>query len=154
MKNTTLAITTGFALVAALAVAPDVKCQSSHIKNSWFDSGTDELRQLPADLVILQPTHHDDDYAKIRHYQESNYLARTLGRNVTLRQVIGEAYGCSPAQVILPPDAPQGRFDFLVTTSGDAREQLRNKIQTEFHYSASQETRHLDAFILTVIKRD
>lgn len=150
MKKTNLAVTTCVAIVAALAVATAVKCQSTQIRNSWFDSDTEELRQLPSNLLILRPTQHSDDYAKICHYDEDCSLARTLGRNVTLRQVIGEACDCSPAQVMLPPDAPQGRFDFLITASGDAREHLQNLIQTEFNFSVREETQHVDVFILTV----
>ncbi|HXC34298.1 MAG TPA: TIGR03435 family protein [Candidatus Acidoferrales bacterium] len=149
MKKTQLALAAGVAIVAALAVAIGADYQSNHISNSWFDSDTEELRQLPANLAVLRPT-HSDSYAKIRHYHENDTLARTLGRNVTLRQAIAEAYDCTPAQVILPPDASQGRVDFLVTTSGDARQHLRNLIQTEFHYNAHRETRNTDVFILKV----
>ncbi|HEX3625240.1 MAG TPA: TIGR03435 family protein [Verrucomicrobiae bacterium] len=150
MKKTYLALAAGVSIFAAAAVAMGGNGQSAHIDNSWFNSGADELRQLPADLAVLRPTQHSHDYAKIRHYSENDTLARTMGRNVTLRQVIGEAYDCAPAQVILPDDAPQGRFDFLVTTSGDAREQLRNLIQTEFHYTANPEIQNVEVFTLTV----
>jgi len=149
MKKTPLVIATGFAILAVLVVI-GVTLLRNHINDSWFDSDTEELRQLPANLAVLRPTHSPNDYAKIRHYHENDSLARTLGRNVTLRQVIGEAYDCDPSRVILPPDAAQGRFDFLVTMSGDAREHLRNLIQTEFHYTARRETQNTDVFILKI----
>lgn len=151
MKKTYLGtIAAGVAVFAAVAVATDVEYRSGQINNPWFDSDTEELRQLPADLAMLRPTHHRDDYAKIRHYHENDSLARTMGRNVTLRQVIGEAYDCSAAHVVLPPDAPKDRFDFLIATAGDAREHLRDLIQSEFHYDVRQDTRSMDVFILKV----
>lgn len=149
MKKTPIAIAAGLAVLAFLAVVC-VTSLANHVNDSYFDSDTQELRQLPPNLAVLRPTHRAKDYAKIRHYQKDDSLARTMGRNVTLRQVIGEAYNCSPAQVILPPDAPDGRYDFLVTTSGDAREQLRKLIQTELHYTARHETQNTDVFILSV----
>ena len=147
MKKTPLVIAAGFAVLAVVAVI-GVTLLANHINDSWFDSDTEELRQLPANLAILRPTHSPNDYAKIRHYHRNDSLARTLGRNVTLQQTIAEAYDCSPAQVILPSDAPEGRFDFLITTPGHARDYLRELIQKEFHYTAHRETQNTDVFIL------
>lgn len=150
MKTTNSALKTGVAILAALTVGMGVKGQSSQTEDSWFEPDTDALREAPANLIVLRPTHFSDSYAKISHYHENDSLARTVGRDVTLRQTIAEAYDCTPAQVILPPDAPQGRFDFLVTTPDHVRKHLRNAIQTELHYIARPETQNTDVFILTV----
>jgi uncharacterized protein (TIGR03435 family) len=149
MKKTPIVIAAGFAIFAVLTVI-GVTVEANHINDSWFDSDTEELRLLPANLAVLRPTHSSNDYAKIRHYDRNDSLARTLGRNVTLQQAIAEAYDCSPAQVILPPDAPESRLDFLVTTPGNARDHLRELIQNEFHYTAHRETQNTDVFILKV----
>ncbi|HTV39990.1 MAG TPA: TIGR03435 family protein [Candidatus Sulfotelmatobacter sp.] len=148
MKKTPLVIAAGFAILAVLAVT-GVTLLANHVDDSWFDSDTDELRQLPANLAVLRPT-HSHAYAKIRHYDRNDSLVRTLGRNVTLQQAIAEAYDCSPAQVILPLGGPEGRLDFLITMPGDAREHLRELIQKEFHYTARRETQNTDVFILKV----
>lgn len=150
MKKTHLAVTASVAIVAALAVAMCIKCQSGQIKDSYFYPDH-RLRQMPGGLVALRPTHFPDSSAEIRHYHENDSLARTVGRNVSLLQTIAEAYDCDPAQVLLPPDAPTNRFDFLVTTSGHVRERLRMAIQQEFHYTARRETQNRDVFILRVI---
>ena len=150
MKTTHLAVSTRVAILTALAVAMNVKGQSIQTDDSWFKPDTDNLRQVPANLVILRPTHFSDSYAKICHYHENDTLARTVGRDVTLCQTIAEAYDCAPAQVILPPDAPQGRFDFLVTTPDHARKHLRTAIESELHYTAGTETQNTDVFFLTV----
>lgn len=148
MKKTPIVIAAGFAIIVVLTVI-GVTVEANHINDSWFDSDTEELRQLPANLAVLRPT-HSSSYAKIRDYDRNGSLARTLGRNVTLQQAIAEAYDCGPAQVILPPDAPEGRIDFLVTTPGDAREHLQELIQNEFHYTAHREAQNTDVFIVKV----
>ncbi len=53
-------------------------------------------------------------------------------------------------QVILPPGAPQGNFDFLVTMRGHVREQLRTASFKQLGYTAHRETRDMDALILKV----
>jgi uncharacterized protein (TIGR03435 family) len=150
MKKTNPTVTVGVAILAALAVATAVKSQSHQTDDSYFNPDADSLRQVPANLVVLRPTHFSDSYAKISHYHENDSLARTVGRDVTLRQAIAEAYDCTPAQVILPPDAPTDRFDFLVTTSSKVRAHLRTAIKNELHYTARRETQNTDVFILKV----
>lgn len=126
------------------------KSQASEPKDSWFNPDEDAWRQAPANLVILRATHFPESYSEIRHDHEDDSLTRTVGRDVTLRQAMAEAYDCSPAQVILPSGAPQGRFDFLVTTSSRVRAHLRNALRNELHYSAHRETQNTDVFLLIV----
>ena len=149
MKTTCLVITTGVATLAALAVAMAVEYQSGQIKNSYF-ADPDDLRHVPAGLVALRPTHFGYTYGKIRHDHQNDTLVRIVGRDASLRQIIADAYDCDPAQVIMPDDAPEGHFDFLVTKPGHVREQLKKIIQSQFHYTAHSERQDTDVFILTV----
>lgn len=149
MKTTKLAIATGVAVFAALAVGMGVEYQSGHIEDSYF-ADPDNLRQIPAGLAALRPTHFGNTYGKIRHYHENDTLARTVGRDASLRQVIAEAYDCDPAQVILPPDAPQGRYDFLVTKPGHVRDRLKKMIESQFNYTAHPDRQNTEVFVLTV----
>jgi uncharacterized protein (TIGR03435 family) len=149
MKKTNLVVAAGIAIIAALAVAMAVKYQSGQIKDSYF-ADPSNLRQVPPGLVALRPTHFANTYGKIRHYHENNTLARAVGRDASLRQIIAEAYDCAPAQVVLPPEAPTGRFDFLVTKPSHVRERLKKMIQSQFHYTAHAETQNTDVFILKV----
>jgi uncharacterized protein (TIGR03435 family) len=150
MKTTNSAVKTGVAILAAIAVTMGAKSQSSPVDDSYFNPDTDSLRNAPADLVVLRPTHFSDSYAKVSHYHENDSLVRTVGRDVPLRQAIAEAYDCTPAQVILPADAPTDRFDFLVTTSSKVRAHLRKAIEEQLHYTARRETQNTDVLVLKV----
>ncbi len=149
MKKTNLIITAGVAILAALAVAMAVKYQSSQIKDSYF-ADPSNLQQVPTGLVALRPTHFANTYGKIRHYHENDTLTRTVGRDASLRQIIADAYDCDPAQVIMPADAPQGHFDFLVTKPDHVRDRLKHIIESQFHYTAHSESQNTDVFVLTV----
>jgi uncharacterized protein (TIGR03435 family) len=132
--------------IAAVAMITDHKV----VKDAYFEPDTDKLRQVPANLLVIQPTRFPNSHGKIRHYHEGDNLARTVGRNVSLQAMMAEAYDCDFAQVILPPGTPQSNFDFLVTKSGHVREQLRTAIQKQLGYTARRETRDMDALILKV----
>lgn len=81
---------------------------------------------------------------------EGETLARTVGRNVTFRDLIAEAYDCGPGQVVLPSDAPEGGFDFLVTASPKTRKHLRDAIEKKLGYVAESETRETEVMALEV----
>jgi uncharacterized protein (TIGR03435 family) len=147
MKKT-LIITVGIAVLAVAAVA----MMTGHhaVKDAYFEPDTDKLRQVPANLLVIQSTRFPNSHGKVRHYHENDRLARTVGRNVSFQAMMAEAYDCDFAQVILPPGAPQGNFDFLVTKTGHVREQLRTAIEKQLGYTAHRETRDMDALILKV----
>ncbi len=92
MKKT-LTITVG---VIILAVVAAVMAAGYHtVKNAYFEPDTDKLRQVPANLLVLQPTRFPHTYGKIRHYHEGENLARTVGRNVSFHAMMAEAYDCN-----------------------------------------------------------
>jgi uncharacterized protein (TIGR03435 family) len=149
--NTKTTATVGIAILAAVAVAMVVKHQFPQVKDSYFDPDTDKLRQLPANLAVVRPTHFPKSSAKMRHVHEnSESVTRTLGRNVPLRDAIAEAYDCNPSRVVLPADAPKGGFDFLVTTGNSAQDDLRKAIEKKLGYAAHRETRDVDVWGLKV----
>jgi uncharacterized protein (TIGR03435 family) len=146
--KTALTITIGIAIVAVAAIA--MVAGHHAVKDTYFEPDTDKLRQAPANLLVIRPTRFPHSYGKIRHYHENDRLARTVGRNASFQAMMAEAYDCDFAQVVLPPGAPQGNFDFLVTKPGQVREQLRTAIQKQLGYTAHRETRDMDALILKV----
>jgi uncharacterized protein (TIGR03435 family) len=148
MKKTM--IIAGIAIVAAVAVAMVVKHQSAQVKDSYFEPDKDRLREVPANLVVVRPTHFPQADGKINHYWVDDSLARTVGRDASFRNMMAEANDCNFTRVILPPDAPSGGYDFLVTTSGQVRQHLRSAIQKQLGYTAHKETRDTDVLILTV----
>jgi len=147
--TTKTTITAGLVLLTAIALAADMK-QSSAVKDSYFDPDTDKLRELPANLVIVRPTHFPESAPKIRHVhgEEGNSVTRTLGRDVSFRETIAEAYDCNPMRVALPAGAPTGGFDFLATTGSNAREDLQAAIREQLGYTVRRETQNVDVLLL------
>lgn len=120
------------------------------IKDSWFEPESDKLRQVPAGIVVVRRTHFPNTYGKIRHVHEDNHLVRSVGHEVTLRDLMAEAYDVEPGQVVLPPDATKEQFDFLVTVP-HTRDRLHAAITKTLGYTAHVETRETDVFKLRVM---
>lgn len=146
--KTTLMVTVGIAIVAIAAVTAIARHHP--VKDAYFDPDSDKLWQVPANLLVIRPTHFPQTHGMISHYHEGDSLARTVGRNVSFQMMMAEACDCDFAQVVLPPGAPQGNFDFLVTRPAHVRQQLRTAIQKQLGYAAHPETRDMDALILKV----
>jgi uncharacterized protein (TIGR03435 family) len=153
MKKIILTAAVGVAILAA-AVAMDVTYQTIQAKDSWFDPSN--LKRAPGNLVVVRATHFPEVYGKIRerHDDDDITLTRVSGRNITLRDLIAEAYGTNPGQVVLPPEAAQEHFDFVVTVSGDVRERLQSAIREATGYTARVETRETKVFNLKVANAD
>ncbi len=142
-------LTVGGAIFILAAMTTVVKSQQSPaVSDSYFEPNADKLRQVPANLAVVQPTHFPDAIAKIKHAHDGDSLARTVGRNVTFRDLIAEAYDCEPGCVVLPLDAPKGGFDFVVTESPKTRRHLREAIETALGYAATSETRDTEVLVL------
>jgi uncharacterized protein (TIGR03435 family) len=146
MKRTHLAVITGAAFLAFAAAASIV----SSVNDSYFEPDKDDLQQVPADLVVVRPTHFPQAEGKISHFWVDDSLARTVGRNASFCDMMAEANDCNFSRVILPPDAPAGCFDFLVTTSRHVRQHLQKAIKKELGYTTHRETRDTDVLILNV----
>ena len=150
MKTTKTLIITIAVLVLIVATAMVLKAGLfSSVKDSYFTPDSDVLRKVPAGIVIVRPTRFPQAYGKIRHVHDGDSLARTVGQNATFRDMMAEAYDCSPGHVVLPADAPDGHFDFLVTVP-ETRKHLRTAIQKQTGYVAHHEERNTDILVLKV----
>jgi len=145
----TAAAAVGIAVLLAAVIA--VKF-SLRVRDSYFEPDTGKLRMVPADLVVVRPTKFPGGTAKVCEIHDGNggAVTRAVGRNVRLQDVIGEAWDCNPARVVLPPEAPHGGFDFLVTKTPDARKLLQAAVGKNLGYSAHQETRDTEVWVLKV----
>lgn len=149
MTKTT--VTVGGAILMAVVAATVVKLQwFPAVRETYFDPDADKLRQVPAGIVVLRPTHFPTSFARIGHARDGELLVRTVGRNVPFRDLIAEAYDCNPGHVVLPPDASKGGFDFLVTASPNTRKQLQTAIAKKLGYVADSETRNTEVLELRV----
>ena len=109
------------------------------------------MRRVPTGIVVLRATHFVKDYGRIKHGRdEHDALVRTVGRNVTFRDLMAEAYDIDSGRVVLPADAPGNGFDFLVTVSPKPRKQLRAAIEKELGFVAATETRETEVVVLRV----
>lgn len=151
MKLTNPRITVALGMLALAAIALTAGAEPT-VKDSYFDPDTDKLRELPASLAVVRSTHFPENTPKIRHIhgEDGNSITRTLGRNVSLRETIGEAYDYNPLRVVLPADGMKGGFDFLVTTGSNARAQLQAAIREQLGYTVRRETRNTDVLLLKV----
>lgn len=153
MKTTlTKTTVTAAAILLTIAAATVAKSQiSSDASDTYFEPKADRLQAAPGDLAVVRPTHFPEAPSKIKHvHGQDDSLARTVGRNVTFRELMAEACDCEPGRVVLPPDAPKGSFDFLVTALPNPRQHLREAIKKELGYTASSETRDTEVLVLRV----
>lgn len=147
MKKIILTATVGIAMVAT-AVAMDITYQSIQARDSWFDPSN--LKHAPKGLVIVRATHFPEAYGKIRERHDDDMLARASGRDITLRDLMAEAYDTDPGQVVLPPDATSEHFDFIITVPGDVRERLQSAIREATGYTAHVESSQVEVLNLKV----
>ena len=150
MKTTKILTITGIMLAIGVTLTMIVRAElSPAVKEAYFTPDSDELRKVPTGIVIVRPTHFEKEAGAVRHVHDGDSLARTVGRNATLREMMAEAYDCSPGQVVLPADATKQCFDFLVTVP-QTRKHLREAIQKATGYEGSHETRDMDVMVMTV----
>ena len=150
MKNTKTMVA-GIAILAAVAAAIIIKQQSPTVKDSYFKPDFDNLRRVPSGIVAVRPTYSTESIGDpVRNMFEQGSLTRAVGRNVTLRDAIAEAYGCEPGSVVLPPDAPKSGFDFLVTVPTEVQKHLQSAIGKKLGYVARQKSRDMEVLKLKI----
>jgi len=150
---TTITLTAfGGAILITLAAICVAKAQTpnSPVQDSYFEPTSENLEHVPAGLATVEPTHFPDAPGKIKHVHEGDNLTRIVGQNVTFRDLMAEAYACSPGHVMLPANAPKGRYDFVVTISPQTRKHLRTTIETKLGYAATVETLPAEVLVLQV----
>jgi len=151
MKN--IKVLAGVLLLATLAVMLKWHFFPA-IKNDYFALNGRSLQQVPAGLVVLRPTqfpflrHEAPTFAPAPRAHDSQWI---VGRNAPLREVIAAAYDQYPARVELPPDAPKGNFDFLVTVNHRAQQRLQAVIRQQLGYSAQVEVQETPVLALKVV---
>ena len=152
LKGTKLKkVLVGTLAIAVIAVA---------VKLMFFRTNSDDhfarnyraFWQVPSGLVVFRPTHfpflkHEGIYTVYK----SEHEWRMMGRNVSLIDVMAAAYGGNPSRVVLPPGAPKGNFDFLITVSTNQRACLQAAIHQKLGYVAQKETRDTDVLVLKVM---
>jgi uncharacterized protein (TIGR03435 family) len=145
----------GVSVLALITVAVVVKWMFfPSIKDAYFAMDARSLRQAPAGLVLIRPTHfaflHGDGILFAPPPRVADHGRWMMGRNASLREVIAAAYDRVPSRVIMPPGAPTGHFDFMVTTRNRQNEHLQSAIRKKLGYIAQKEKRDTDVLALKV----
>ncbi len=92
------------------------------------------LFSLPANILALRPSHFANERGAVvamKGVLLGKQQCRIAGGGQSLRNVLSMAYLASPVRMILPPDAPQGRFDFLITLPATNQQQQIERLQSE-----------------------
>jgi uncharacterized protein (TIGR03435 family) len=92
------------------------------------------LFSLPANILVLRPSHFASERGAVVAMKGGllgKQQCRMAGGGQPLQNVLSMAYTASPVRMILPPDAPQGRFDFLITLPATNQEQQIERLQSE-----------------------
>lgn len=142
MKKTIL-----LAGVAVLALAAAVAVKMfffPSVDDKYFVISPQRLRLAPPGLAIVRPTHFPNSPQKSSPpgmmQTQVKGVRWMVGRNVSFQQLIAVAYGHNPGRITLPPDAPKGNFDYLVTMPKDPETQLQAAIRRQLGYTAAVET--------------
>jgi RNA polymerase sigma factor (sigma-70 family) len=106
------------------------------------------LKHAPP-VVLLRPTQYANRGTWING--DDN---RKLGRNRSMAWVFADAYGIGSQQIILPPDAPTGGFDYLITASTNPSVALQDEVKKQFGWIAYIETQTTNVLILKVSRYD
>jgi uncharacterized protein (TIGR03435 family) len=145
----------GGSLLALIAAAIVVKLLFfPSLKDANFATETRSLQQAPPGLVMIRKTHFAflpgsaTFFASPPHHTGKG--SWIMGRNASLRTVVSAAFSQIPSHVAMPPNAPSGNFDFLITTADKQAEELQTLIRKKFGYTAHKETRQTDVLALKV----
>ena len=147
-------VTTGIVVLLLVAVVVVKLAFFPSIKDAYFTMNNRSLQQAPANVVIIRLTHFPKSTRNGVINTLSNRNGKSvrwmMGRNVSLSDVIAAAYGQNPSRMVLPPDAPKGNYDFLVTVADNPEEHLQSAIRRTLGYTAQMEKRDTSVLALKV----
>jgi uncharacterized protein (TIGR03435 family) len=148
-------VTTGVAAVLLVAMAVAVKLVFfPSVNDKFFVINPTRLQQAPAGLVIVRPTHFPGSPKKTSPPGMMQTTVKgaqwMVGRNVTFQQLIATAYSYDLGRIVLPPNAPKGNFDYLVTVPKDPEARLQSAIRRKLGFTAEVETRDAPVLALKV----
>jgi len=124
------------------------------VSDKYFQINPARLRQVPPGLVVVRATHFRGSAKRSSPPGMMQIRVKDaiwmVGRNISFQQLMATAYQYSPGRIALPPDAPKGKFDLLVTATKNPEARLQSAIRRKTGYVAQRETRDTDVLVLTV----
>ena len=144
----------GVVILALVAAAAVKLLFFPSIKEAYFAMDERSLRQAPAGLILVRPTH----FAYLRQKGVLRAVAPkshgdaqwAMGRNVPLRDVIAVAYDRNWSRVVLPADVPEIRYDFLFTAPAKRLPRFQEIVRRQLGYVAEIQTNNTDVLALKI----
>jgi uncharacterized protein (TIGR03435 family) len=131
-----------FLAASVTAVVVGKVHSSSLIEDAFRNTDAQSLEKAPA-VLVLRSTRYPGPV------NEAQSRERLVGRNMLLRGLLCSAYDYPWwDRMVQPADAPQGRYDLLLTLTDNSREMLRLEIQRQFGLVAHRESRMTDVLLL------
>lgn len=140
-------------LLTAVAVVVAKGLFFPSVKDAYFAMDERSLRHVPAGTIIVRPTHFpflkEKGILRTSAPSDKNTLWQ-MGRNVPLRDVMAAGYNWNQARILLPPDAANARFDFLMTGASNQLTRFQATIRREIGYTGQVESRNAEVIALKI----
>jgi uncharacterized protein (TIGR03435 family) len=156
--NTAVAVGAGLLLATGTTTITVKAIQEywiySTVPDLYFQVDAQQFQGLPKNLLVLRPTHFTDgtrDFTTSTQPKPGQYVARMLGRNASLEQLMAAAFGCDLSRVVPPVIKPNGNFDYMVTVPSRQQERLQAAVKRKLGYTAHWENRETDVLLLETI---
>jgi len=140
------------ALLAAGTTSVIIKqVESSSVDESLWEMKLENLKKAPP-VIIIRLTHYSDHTAMTDR-------EKWIAHNLDFKGLLEVAYAFtnsdgyqvfSRERMILPPDAPQSRYDLMFTLPNHPTEKLQQAISRTTGFEARKEIRQTDGFLLNI----
>jgi len=115
----------------------------------WSRMDSRVLAGLPPALII-RPTHFNGEPSGLVASGSSTEGYKVMGRAITLKALLGVAYGVAPSRILVPDGLPADKLDVLMTGPDSSKAKLQEEIRKQFGLVAGREMREGDIFVLKV----
>lgn len=123
-------------------------------KDTYFAMDRRSLQRAPAGLAVIRSTHFS---LSVLHRgvitlpagKNRRGASRIMGRDVSLREIVGVAWQEDAARVVMPFGAPTNNFDFIITVA-EPRKELQKIIRQQFGFTADRETVNTEVLALKI----
>jgi uncharacterized protein (TIGR03435 family) len=146
------AIVAGVAIILATSTTVIVveKDGSHGVDESFWKMDLINLKAAPP-VLIIRPTHY---YDPTRSSEMSNDDGKVIAQNSSFTDLLEIAYSSRWMRMVLPANAPAGRFDLMLTLPKDQKKALRRGIQKTFGFVGRHEVFETNVLLLTVKEAD
>ncbi len=149
--QTAIVVGVGVLLAAGTTSVVIKEVESPSVDESLWEMKLENLKKAPP-VIIIRPTHYFDHTAMTDR-------EKWIAHNMDFKGLLQVAYAFTNSdgyqvfgreRMILPPDAPQSRYDLMFTLPNHPTEKLQQAISRTTGFEARKEIRQTDVFLLNV----